>query len=82
MAKTPTAVAHHTLEPAPAVELRRRLLEIAMAGDRRSRNAFSLLGQIDVWRFEHGKPPREPRHPAIESGLQWPALELMDSLPS
>jgi hypothetical protein len=80
--RTPPDSNSYTLEPTPAVELRRRLLEIATAGDRRSRNAFSLLGQIDVWRLEHGKPPREPRHPAIESGVQWPALELMNSLPS
>jgi hypothetical protein len=72
----------YTLEPTPAVELRRHLLEIAATGDRRSRNAFSLLGQIDVWRLEHGKPPQEPRHPAIESGVHWPALELMNSPPS
>jgi hypothetical protein len=72
----------YTLEPIPAVELRRRLLEIVAAGDRRSRNAFSLLGKIDVWRLEHGKPSQEPRHPAIESGVQWPALELVNSLPS
>ena len=62
----------YTLEPTPALELRRRLLEIAIAGDRRSRNAFSLLGKIDLWRLEHGKPPREPRHPAIELGVSWP----------
>jgi HEAT repeat protein len=80
--RTPPDSNSYTLEPIPAVELRRRLLEIATAGDRRSRNAFSLLGQIDVWRLEHGKPPREQRHPAIESGVQWPALELMNSLPS
>jgi hypothetical protein len=80
--RTPPDSNSYTLEPTPAIELRRRLLEIATSGDRRSRNAFSLLGQIDVWRLEHGKPPREPRHPAIESGVQWPALELMNSLPS
>jgi hypothetical protein len=80
--RTPPDSNSYTLEPTPAVELRRRLLEIATARDRRSRNAFSLLGKIDVWRLEHGKPPREPRHPAIESGVQWPALELMNSFPS
>jgi hypothetical protein len=79
--RTPPDSNSYTLEPTPAVELRRRLLEIATAGDRRSRNAFSLLGRIDVWRLEHGKPPREPRHPAIESGVQWPALKLMKNLP-
>jgi hypothetical protein len=80
--RTPPDSNSYTLEPTPAVELRRRLLEIATAGERRSRNAFSILGKIDVWRLEHGKPPREPRHPAIESGVQWPALELMNDLPS
>jgi hypothetical protein len=36
------------------------------------RSAFALLGQIEVWRLEHGRPMDEPRHPAIESGIHWP----------
>jgi hypothetical protein len=80
--QTPPDVNSYTLEPTPAVELRRRLLEIAIASERRSQNAFSLLGQIDVWRLEHGKPQQEPRHPAIECGVQWPALDLTNSATS
>ena len=31
-----------------------------------------LLGHIEVWRLEYGRPTDEPRHPAIESGFPWP----------
>ena len=37
-----------------------------------SDSAFALLGQIEVWRLEDGRPMDEPRHPAIESGFPWP----------
>jgi hypothetical protein len=80
--RTPPDGSSYTLEPKPSLELRRRLLEIVIAKDRRSWRAFSLLGKIDVWRLEHGKPSREPRHPALEFAVQWPALELLDGLPS
>jgi hypothetical protein len=80
--RTPSDGSSYTLEPTPSLELRRRLLEIVIAEDRRSWSAFSLLGKIDVWRLERGKPSGEPRHPAIELGVQWPALELLDRLPS
>jgi len=69
----------YTLEPKSAMELRRKLMEIVTAGGLGSWNAFSLLGRIDVWRLEHGKPPREPRHPHLDSGLKWPSLNLFES---
>jgi hypothetical protein len=69
----------YTLEPKSALELRRKLMEIVVIGDKRSWNSFSLLGRIDVWRLEHGKPLREPRHPYLDCGLQWPPLELFES---
>jgi len=69
----------YTMEPKPALELRRKLMEMVVIGDKRSWNSFSLLGRIDVWRLEHSKPPREPRHPYLDCGLQWPPLELFES---
>jgi len=50
----------------------KRLLEMAQSDPVRKRSAFALLGQIEVWRLEHGRPMDEPRHPAIESGIHWP----------
>ena len=32
-----------------------------------------LLGQIEEWRLEHGRPTDEPRHPDLASGQPWPA---------
>ena len=69
----------YTLEPKSAMELRQKLMEIVTAGGLGSWNAFSLLGRIDVWRLEHGKPPEEPRHPYLDSGLKWPSLELFEN---
>jgi hypothetical protein len=34
----------------------------------------ALIGQIEVWRLEHGRSPDQPRHAAIESGVPWPLL--------
>jgi hypothetical protein len=67
----------YTLVPRPAQGLRRRLFEILEADAAFRPTAFGLLGQIEVWRLEHGRPPDEPRHPAIESGLPWPPLSLL-----
>jgi hypothetical protein len=38
----------------------------------RARSAYQLLGQIDLWRLQYGRPAREPRHPAFDSGELWP----------
>jgi hypothetical protein len=62
----------YTLAPRGSNALRKRLLEIAQTDPLRKRSAFALLGQIEVWRLEHGRPMDEPRHPAIESGAYWP----------
>jgi hypothetical protein len=40
----------------------------------RSQAAFSILGQVEVWRVEHGRPTGEQRPPMIESGVPWPLL--------
>lgn len=65
-----------TLAPRGSNALRRRLFEMAQTDPARERSAFALLGQIEAWRLEHGRPMDEPRHPAIESGSSWPLLLL------
>jgi len=62
----------YTLAPRGSNALRKRLLEMTHSDPVRKRSAFSLLGQIEVWRLEHGRSMDEPRHPAIESGIHWP----------
>lgn len=62
----------YTLVPRAASDLRKRLFEMAESDSRRTRSACSLLGQIEEWRLEHGRPSSEPRHPAYESGKPWP----------
>ena len=62
----------YTVAPRGSNALRKRLLEMAQTDPLRKRSAFALLGQIEVWRLEHGRPMDEPRHPAIESGAYWP----------
>ena len=62
----------YTLGPRGSNALRKRLLEMAQTDPARKRSAFAILGQIEVWRLEHGRPADEPRHPAIDSGVSWP----------
>jgi len=65
----------YTVAPRGSNALRKRLLEMAQTDPLRRRSAFALLGQIEVWRLEHGRPMDEPRHPAVESGAYWPILQ-------
>jgi hypothetical protein len=62
----------YILAPRGSNALRKRLLELVQSDAVRKRSAFALLGQIEVWRLEHGRPMDEPRHPAIERGASWP----------
>jgi hypothetical protein len=64
----------YTLAPRGSNALRKRLLEMAQADPARKRSAFALLGQIEVWRLEYGRPADEPRHPGVESADPWPPL--------
>jgi hypothetical protein len=63
-----------TLVPRGSNEIRAKLFEMATKDDRRKQSAFALLGQIEVWRLEHGRPNTEPRHPAFDSGEMWPPI--------
>ena len=56
-------------------DLRARLFRMAFEDRKRRKSAFKLLGQIEVWRLEYGKPMDEPRHPNLESGQSWPPKE-------
>ena len=61
-----------TLHARASNELRAQLLRMAFEDPKRQKSAFSLLGQIEIWRLEHGRPTDEPRHPDLESGHSWP----------
>lgn len=61
-----------TLHPPSAHEIRSRLFHMAVEDDDRKQSAWELLGQIELWRLEHGRPLNELRHPAFDSGLPWP----------
>ena len=62
----------YTLVPRAANDIRKRLFEMAENDSRRTRSAYSLLGQIEEWRLEYGRPSSEPRHPAYDSARPWP----------
>jgi len=54
-------------------ETRARLFGMAIGDDPKcQRSALVLLGQIEIWRLEDGKPADEPRHPDLTSGRPWP----------
>lgn len=63
-----------TFVPQGSYEIKAKLFEMAIKDDRRKQSAFALLGQIEVWRLEHGRPTTEPRHPAFDSGEIWPPI--------
>lgn len=64
----------YTLSPLGCNAVRKRLFEMVLGDPHRKETASALLGQIEVWRLEHGHPADEPRHPAIESEVSWPPL--------
>jgi hypothetical protein len=55
--------------------VRALLFAMVFNDDRRKHAAFSLLGQIEEWRLQYGRPIDEPRHPDLESRLPWPPPE-------
>jgi hypothetical protein len=67
----------YTLSARAANDVRLRLFEM-LNDPRRRRSAFSLLGQIEEWRLEHGRPFGEPRHPAFGAAGPWPPDEPRD----
>ena len=69
-----TSGGSYTLSPLGCNAVRKRLFEMVISDPHRKESAFALLGQIEVWRLEHGHPADELRHPAIESEVSWPPL--------
>jgi hypothetical protein len=64
----------YTLSPLGCNTIRKRLFEMVIGDPSRKQSALALLGQIEVWRLEHGHPADEPRHPVIESEISWPPI--------
>jgi hypothetical protein len=69
----------YSIEPRSGREIRRRLFGMLIDDNNRRRSAWSMLGRIELWRVEYGRPGTEPRHPVFESGLPWPPLESQNS---
>jgi hypothetical protein len=63
----------YNIVPAPASELRRKLLAMPTA-DSPTGTAARCLNQIDEIRDEYGAPDSEPRHPDLASGKRWPVM--------
>lgn len=61
-----------TLHSRQSNELRALLFRIAVKDKKRQKSAYKLLGQIECWRLEFGRPIDEQRHPDLKSGLSWP----------
>jgi hypothetical protein len=64
------------LVPRNAEKARAELFQAVLNDPSRRASAFSILGQVEVWRIEYGRPSGEPRHPMIETGEPWPPLSL------
>jgi hypothetical protein len=65
---------YFTLVPRGSNEIKAKLFEMALKDGCRKQSAFALLGQIEVWRLEYGRPTTEPRHAAFDSGEMWPPI--------
>ena len=61
-----------TLRARASNELRARLFRMANEDEKRRGAALMLLGKIEEWRLEYGRPTDEPRHPDLASGQSWP----------
>ena len=70
-----------TLHARASNELRTRLFRMALQDGKRRKSAFMLLGEIEVWRLEHGRPTGEPRHPSLASCQSWPPARNPDLTP-
>jgi NACHT conflict system protein len=63
--------------PRNAEEVRAKLFQMVLSDPSCRKAAFSILGQVEVWRIEHERPNTEPRHPMIESGEPWPPISFL-----
>ena len=67
----------YILQPRASNELRAALLRMAHDDNKRCKSAFMLLGKIEVWRLEDGRPKDEPYHPDLTSGYSWPPVGVV-----
>lgn len=67
----------YTLAPRSSNAIRVVLVEMAANDARRRKSALFLLGQIEEWRLDYGRPNGEPRHPALGTVDQWPPDEIV-----
>lgn len=75
--KRPHGTSHvYSIEPRSANEIRSILFKMMSEDDSRKRSAWTLLGQIESWRLEYGRPNNEPRHPNYGSNILWPEANL------
>jgi hypothetical protein len=65
----------YTPAPRSSNAIRNQLLEMATLDARRKKAALSLLGQIELWRLEYGRPHGEPRNPALGTRFPWPPID-------
>jgi hypothetical protein len=70
----------YSLQPRSGNDIRSRLLTIVLNDNGRRRSAWALLGQVESWRVEYGRPASEPRHPGLDSGTPWPPIELASEI--
>jgi hypothetical protein len=64
----------YTLVPRSSNDVRAKLFEMATKDKYRGKAASSLLGQIEVWRLERGRPNGEPRNPDATCESSWPPI--------
>jgi hypothetical protein len=65
----------YTPAPRSSNAIRNKLFEMATLDGRRKKSALSLLGQIELWRLEYGRPHGEPRNPALGTRFPWPPID-------
>jgi len=57
-----------------ANRVRNQLFEMSRHDGRRQKSAATLLGQIELWRLEYGRPFDEPRSLEVEYESSWPTV--------
>jgi hypothetical protein len=68
----------YVLVPRAVADIKERLFDMVQNDPQRARSACRLLGQIEEWRLEYGRPAFEPRRPSIASGEPWPPAPPAD----
>jgi len=66
----------HTKHARASNDLRLLLFRMVIEDEKRRKSAIRLLGQIETWRQEYGRPIHEPRHPDPTTNISWPPTEI------